>query len=365
MMLAVNPWNGRYRGRRVLVTGNTGFKGSWLSIWLHQLGANVLGYSLDPPTQPALFDQAEVRRLVTQVHGDVRDRDHLAGVWREFRPEIVFHLAAQSLVRASYRIPAETVTTNVLGTVNVMETARLDPDPVALVLITSDKCYENREWERGYAEEDTLGGRDIYSGSKAAAEVLIHSYRRSFFAEGMRVPMASARAGNVIGGGDWADDRIVPDVVRALMAGEPVAVRNAAAVRPWQHVLEPLSGYLGLGAALLERTSPALCTAFNFGPAIQNTRSVGELVSLAVELWGSGEWRDASTPGAPHEATLLRLDIARADRELGWRPRWNFDEAVRHTIGWYKASTRGEPGIDRCREQIAAYGAHVPAPSAI
>ncbi len=363
-MRTVNPWSDRYRGRRVLVTGNTGFKGSWLSIWLHQLGANVVGYSLDPPTQPALFEQADVRRLVTQVHGDVRDRDHLAGVWRDFQPEIVFHLAGQSLVRASYRIPADTVTTNVLGTVNVMETARLDPDPVALVLITSDKCYENREWKRGYGEEDTLGGRDIYSGSKAAAEILISSYRRSFFSDGLRVPVASARAGNVIGGGDWADDRIVPDLVRALMAREPVAVRNPAAVRPWQHVLEPLSGYLQLGAALLERASPALCTAFNFGPAVQDTRSVGELVSLAVTLWGAGEWRDASSPGAPHEATLLRLDIARADRELGWRPRWRFDEAVRNTIEWYMASTRDEPAIDRCREHIAAYEAHVPVPSA-
>ena len=348
----------------MLVTGNTGFKGSWLSIWLHQLGANVVGYSLDPPTEPALFEQADVRRLVTQVHGDVRDRDHLAHVWRDFKPEIVFHLAAQSLVRASYRIPADTVTTNVLGTVNVMETARLDSDPVALVLITSDKCYENREWQRGYAEEDVLGGRDLYSGSKAAAEVLISSYRRSFFADGMRVPLASARAGNVIGGGDWAEDRIVPDAVRALMAGQPIAVRNPAAVRPWQHVLEPLSGYLRLGAALLERANPSLHTAFNFGPAMQNTRSVGELVSLAVRLWGSGEWRDASSPGAPHEATLLRLDIGRASRDLGWRPRWNFDEAVCNTIGWYKASTRGEAAIDRCREQIGAYEAHVTAPPA-
>ena len=364
-MRAINPWSDRYRGRRVLVTGNTGFKGSWLSIWLDRLGANVRGYSLDPPTQPALFQQANVQQLVTQVHGDVRDLDHLARVWREFRPEIVFHLAAQSLVRASYRIPADTVSTNVIGTANVMEVARLDPDPVALVLITSDKCYENREWEHGYAEDDALGGRDVYSGSKAAAEILISSYRRSFFADGLRVPVASARAGNVIGGGDWADDRIVPDVVRALMAGEPVAVRNPGAVRPWQHVLEPLSGYLQLGAALLERTNPALCTAFNFGPAIENTRSVGDLVALAVRLWGAGEWRDASSPGAPHEATLLRLDITRAGRELAWRPRWNFDQAVRSTIAWYTAAARGEPALDRCREHIAAYEARVPAPSPV
>ena len=364
-MRAVNRWSDGYRGRRVLVTGNTGFKGSWLSIWLHQLGANVVGYSLDPPTTPSLFEQANVRHLLTQVQGDVRDGEHLARVWRGFQPEIVFHLAAQSLVRASYRIPIDTVSTNVLGTVNVMEAARVCPDPVALVLITSDKCYENREWERGYTEDDTLGGRDVYSGSKAAAELLISSYRRSFFMDCDRVPLASARAGNVIGGGDWAEDRIVPDTIRALVAGEPIGVRNPGAVRPWQHVLEPLSGYLQLGVALLARKNPVCCTAFNFGPAVHNTRSVGELVSLAVECWGSGQWRDVSGPGAPHEATLLRLDITRAERELGWRPRWNFDDAVHNTIGWYKASSRGERMIDVCHDQIAAYEARVPAQSSV
>jgi len=358
-MAAVNPWIDAYRGRRVLVTGNTGFKGSWLSIWLHQLGAQVLGYSLDPPTSPALFAQAGVGQLVTQVRGDVRDLEQLTNVWSDFTPDVVFHLAAQSIVRTSYRLPVDTVSTNVLGTVMVMEAARLQRAPVALVLITSDKCYENREWERGYAEDDTLGGRDVYSGSKAAAEILIGSYRRSFFDASDRVPVASTRAGNVIGGGDWASDRIVPDIVRALQAGEPVRVRNPGAVRPWQHVLEPLSGYLQLGAALMARDRRGVESAFNFGPAPENVQSVGALVSRAVTRWGSGEWRDESEPGAPHEATLLRLDIARAGRMLGWRPRWNFEDAIANTIDWYKAVERGESGLEHCRSQIAAYEAHL------
>ena len=358
-MAADNPWTDVYRSRRVLVTGNTGFKGSWLSIWLHQLGADVLGYSLDPPTTPALFTQAGVSQFVTQVRGDVRDLEQLTKVWNEFRPEVVFHLAAQSIVRTSYRLPVDTVSTNVLGTVMVMEAARLQQTPVALVLITSDKCYENREWERGYAEDDTLGGRDVYSGSKAAAEILISSYRQSFFGLSARVPVASARAGNVIGGGDWASDRIVPDTVRALQAGEPVRVRNPGAVRPWQHVLEPLSGYLQLGAALMVRNCRELESAFNFGPTPDNVQSVGALVSLAVKCWGSGEWRDESEPGAPHEATLLQLDIARAGRMLGWRPRWNFEEAVAMTVDWYGAVARGESSLERCRTQIAAYETHL------
>ena len=352
-----NPWSDQYRGRRVLVTGNTGFKGSWLSIWLRALGAEVLGYSLEPPTQPALFEQAAVDRLVRQVHGDVRDRDHLARVWNDFRPDIVFHLAAQSIVRTSYRLPADTVSTNVLGTVNVMEAARQAGQPVALVLITSDKCYENREWERGYAEDDTLGGRDVYSGSKAAAEILISSYRRSFFRDTDRVVVASARAGNVIGGGDWAADRIVPDIVRALCSGEPVRVRNPRATRPWQHVLEPLSGYLQLGVALLPRGRREVETAFNFGPTPDNVKSVGALVAMAVERWGSGEWRDESERNAPHEATLLRLDIDRAAQVLGWHPRWNVEDAIAQTMDWYKAVSGGESSLARCLDQIGVYEA--------
>jgi CDP-glucose 4,6-dehydratase len=359
-----NPWTDHYRGRRVLVTGNTGFKGSWLSIWLHALGAEVLGYSLDAPTQPALFKQAGVDRLVRQVHGDVRDLDHLGRVWNDFRPEIVFHLAAQSIVRTSYRLPADTVSTNVLGTVNVMEAARQASRPVALVLITSDKCYENREWERGYAEDDTLGGRDVYSGSKAAAEILISSYRRSFFQDTDRVVVASARAGNVIGGGDWAADRIVPDIVRALCAGETVRVRNPRATRPWQHVLEPLSGYLQLGVALHSRSRREVETAFNFGPTPDNVKSVGALVAMAIERWGAGEWRDESEPGAPHEATLLRLEIDRAASVLGWRPRWNVETAIAQTMDWYKAVSRGESSLARCLDQIAVYEAqHSAAPA--
>jgi CDP-glucose 4,6-dehydratase len=359
-----NPWIDQYRGRRVLVTGNTGFKGSWLSIWLHALGAEVLGYSLDPPTSPALFKQAGVDRLVRQVHGDVRDLDHLGRVWNDFRPDAVFHLAAQSIVRTSYRLPAETVSTNVLGTVNVMEAARQGGRPVALVLITSDKCYENREWERGYAEDDTLGGRDVYSGSKAAAEIVISSYRRSFFQDTDRVVVASARAGNVIGGGDWAADRIVPDIVRALCSGEFVHVRNPRATRPWQHVLEPLSGYLQLGVALLSRHRREVESAFNFGPAPDNVKSVGALVAKAIDRWGAGEWRDESEAGAPHEATLLRLDIDRAARVLGWHPRWNVETSIEQTMDWYKAVSRGESSLALCLDQIASYEAQYPAATA-
>jgi len=357
-MCASTPWNDAYRGRRVLVTGHTGFKGSWLSVWLRELGAEVLGYSLGPPTNPALFTQAAIGRFVTDVRGDIRDFTHLSAVWREFKPDVVFNLAAQSIVRTSYQLPLDTITTNVLGTVHVMEVARTIDKPVALVLITSDKCYENRELERGYAEEDTLGGRDVYSGSKAAAELLISSYRRSFFMGDDRIPIASARAGNVIGGGDWASDRIVPDVVRALQCAKAVEVRNPRATRPWQHVLEPLSGYLQLGAQLLADNNGAMRTAFNFGPIADNTRTVEELVSLAIARWGTGEWRDVSTQEAPHEATLLSLDITRATRLLGWRPRWNFEEAVAKTIDWYARVGRGDSAFDACRDQITAYETH-------
>ncbi|MGE0041813.1 MAG: CDP-glucose 4,6-dehydratase [Vicinamibacterales bacterium] len=352
------PWGRAFEGRRVLVTGHTGFKGGWLSLWLARLGAEVTGYSLPAPDGPTMFREARVGDVLRHVEGDIRDLDHLAAVWAEARPEVVFHLAAQAIVRESYRDPLATVTTNTLGTAHVLELARRTGTPRALVLVTSDKCYENREWERGYAEDDQLGGRDVYSGSKAAAEVLISSYRRSFF-DGP-VAAASGRAGNVIGGGDWAADRIVPDAITSLVAGRAVEVRRPSAVRPWQHVLEPLSGYLLLASRMLGADEVArrrAADAWNFGPAIANTRTVGELADALVSGWGSGTWREVASPDAPHEAGLLRLDIARAAAGLDWRPRWGFERAVALTVDWYKAWAGGGDMRARSEAQIDAYEA--------
>ena len=353
-----------YRGRRVLITGHTGFKGSWLSLWLGELGAEVTGYSLPAPTAPSLFEAARVAQQVRHVDGDVRDRDRLLGVWRSARPEIVFHLAAQSLVRESYADPLATLATNVMGTANVLDVARHSPDRLSLVMVTSDKCYENREWVYAYRETDPMGGHDPYSMSKGAAELLVSSWRRSFFASEQAdadVACASVRAGNVIGGGDWATDRIVPDCVRALALGDDVAVRNPHAVRPWQHVLEPLSGYLLLGAGLLEGDDAqrrALSDAWNFGPETSNARPVRDLVDTLVRRWGSGGWQDVSEPDAPHEAHLLRLAIDKAHAGLGWEPRWDFATTVNHTVDWYKAFYGGDDVRDWCRRQIATYEEH-------
>lgn len=351
----MNVWTDAYLGRRVLLTGHTGFKGGWLALWLSQLGADVVGYSLAPVDGPTPFHVARLTDRIRHVVGDIRDLTHLQRVYNDTRPEVVFHLAAQPIVRESYRAPQVTVTTNVLGTVNMLEAARTSSRPAALVMITSDKCYENVERDRGYAEDDLLGGRDVYSGSKAAAEVLISSYRRSFFGPGTDVLVASARAGNVIGGGDWSKDRIVPDAIRALRSEKAIDVRNPLAVRPWQHVLEPLSGYLQLGAALMNGLD--VCSAWNFGPAIDNTRTVAELARRIIEYWGSGQWHDASDPQAPHEARLLRLDITKAERELGWTPRWNFEEAVAQTVAWYRAQRDGAEMGEFMLRQIAKYEA--------
>ena len=353
------PWRSALAGRRVLLTGHTGFKGGWLALWLADLGAEVTGFSLPAMAPPTFFAAARVDGLVRHVEGDIRDLEALRRVWRETRPEVVFHLAAQAIVRESYRDPLRTISTNTLGTANLLDMGRTETPPRAMVMVTSDKCYENQEWERGYHEDDRLGGRDIYSSSKAAAELLISAYRRSFLDGDGSAAIASARAGNVIGGGDWSVDRIVPDAIRALSAGDAVPLRNGEAVRPWQHVLEPLSGYLLLATRLLA-DGPArreAAAAWNFGPTVENTRTVRELVERVIREWGSGDWIDRSAPGAPHEATLLRLDIARAADGLDWRPRWNFDEAVAHTVQWYKAHCRGADVAAFSREQIARYEA--------
>jgi CDP-glucose 4,6-dehydratase len=331
------PFGDFYRGKKVFVTGHTGFKGSWLCEWLLLLGAQVSGYSLAPPTDPSLFDQLGLQERVDHRIRDVRDRDALKSAIREIQPDVVFHLAAQSLVRQAYAKPVETYTTNVLGTVHLLQALRNLEKPCAAVFITSDKCYENREWHYGYRENDTLGGYDPYSSSKACAELSIQSFRRSFFGSST-VAIASARAGNVIGGGDWATDRIVPDCIRALSCDKPIAVRNPAATRPWQHVLEPLSGYLLLAQKIYPSAndrSEALCGAYNFGPNIESNRSIKELVEEVLKHW-PGHWKDHSDPNAPHEAGFLHLNIDKAWHYLRWHPVWSFEKAVEETVTWYR-----------------------------
>ena len=360
-------FNGTYRNLNVLVTGHTGFKGSWLCEWLLLLGANVAGYSLAPPSQPALFEALGLGARMRDVRGDVRDPAGLALVIRESKPRLILHLAAQSLVRASYSDPVGTFDTNVLGTVNVLEAVRLAGQSCAVVIVTTDKCYENREWIHSYREEDPMGGYDPYSASKGCAEIVTASYRRSFFPSDSSVLVASARAGNVLGGGDWAQDRILPDCIRHLALGHSIPVRNKHATRPWQHVLEPLSGYLLIGGRLVaqlglppsERAQAqhAMCAgAFNFGPSLDSNRSVADLVQEVLKHW-PGRWDDQSSPTSPHEASLLNLATDKARHLLKWKPIWSFEETVCQTVSWYRtmhANPAGSAG-DLTRSQIQAY----------
>jgi CDP-glucose 4,6-dehydratase len=336
-----NPlFNGSYAGKKIFVTGHTGFKGSWLCEWLLQLGAEITGYSLPPETKPALFNQLGLKSRLNHVIGDIRDLAKLSRALQKSKPDFVFHLAAQPLVRESYAQPVETFETNLMGTVNLLEALRGLKNPCAAVIITTDKCYENREHHRGYREEDCLGGHDPYSASKATAEIAISSYRRSFF-QNHPVKIASVRAGNVIGGGDWATDRIVPDCIRALQKGRPIPVRNKIATRPWQHILEPLSGYFRLGAQLskLKTNDENFCSAFNFGPSREANRTVRELVEEILKHW-PGEWVDKSNPRAVHEAKLLHLETAKALCLLKWKPVWNFSKTVEQTVVWYRAISK-------------------------
>lgn len=329
-----------YRDLKVLVTGHTGFKGSWLSEWLLSLGAKVSGYALDPPTQPSLFDSLGLSARMKDHRADVRDLAALRAWVEAEQPDIVFHLAAQPLVRASYEVPVETFATNMLGTVDVLESVRLAQRPCPVVVITTDKCYHNHEWLHGYREEDRLGGHDPYSASKACAELVVASYQKSF----ANVPgfsVCSARAGNVIGGGDWAEHRIVPDCMRSLAKGESILVRNPVQTRPWQHVLEPLSGYLWLGAVLLNSSLAGheddrlFRSAFNFGPQVEDNRSVRDLVEEVLRHW-PGRWHHEKQDQAPHEAGLLSLSIDKAWHLLRWKPVWTFEQAVAHTTRHYK-----------------------------
>ncbi len=331
-----------WRGRRVFLTGHTGFKGSWLSLWLQELGAQLVGYSLPAPTEPNLFSQADVARGMSSLFGDVRNLERLQESIRENAPEILFHFAAQSLVRRSYRDPVETFDTNVMGTVNVLEAARHSTTVKAVVIVTSDKCYENEERPEAYKETDRLGGYDPYSSSKACAELVTAAYRRSFFAarDGRCAGVASARAGNVIGGGDWTEDQLVPDIIRATLQGEEVFIRSPHAVRPWQHVVEPLHGYLLLAEKLYHEPTK-YSDGWNFGPAESDSATVSELLERLSRCWGPGiRWRKDAGPH-PHEAGFLRIDCNKARQELAWLPRWNLDRALAATAQWYRTFQAG------------------------
>ncbi|HTW91265.1 MAG TPA: CDP-glucose 4,6-dehydratase [bacterium] len=359
-----------WHDRSVLVTGHTGFKGSWLALWLAELGARVTGYSLAPPTQPSNFEATRLgESLAGHYEADIRDGARLSAALAACRPDVVFHLAAQALVRTGHDIPRETFEVNVIGIASLLDAVRELKRPCVVVVITSDKCYENREQVWGYRENDPMGGYDPYSASKGAAELLVASYRRSFFnsdrlaQHGVR--LASARAGNVIGGGDWGKDRIMTDMVLSLSKRQPVPVRNPGSVRPWQHVLEPLSGYLALASAMLSSEDPKWCGAWNFGPRPDDEATVKDLVERFCTAWGGGKWRDASDPTQPHEAGVLRLSIDKAVRELGWRPRWNLEQAINHSVTWYRSYYRDPTGsmYDACRKDIADYEAVRPAVS--
>lgn len=384
----MNIFGDVYRNKKVLVTGHTGFKGSWLSEWLLLLGAEVTGYSLPPPTRPSLFEQLGLDSRMLNTVGDVRDLAALTRQVKETAPDFVFHLAAQSLVRRSYADPVETYATNIMGTVNLLEALRCANISCAVVVVTTDKCYENKEWLYGYREEDPLGGHDPYSSSKAAVELVVAAYRRSYFGSELQalssssgIRLASARAGNVIGGGDWAVDRIVPDCIRALQRSESIPVRNKIATRPWQHVLEPLSGYLWLAACLAapalsppysrscgsvtaieggrsfergQAERPALRSltgAFNFGPTLDSNRTVTELVQEVLKHW-PGEWADRSDPQAVHEASRLNLAIDKAHHLLGWSPVWDFATTIAETIRWYRQSRDARQITSMTRAQL-------------
>jgi CDP-glucose 4,6-dehydratase len=347
-----------WRGRRVLLTGHTGFKGSWLALWLLELGARVHGLALPPDSEPSLFSQLQLDRRLDHRLGDIRDGERLEALVRKIQPEVVLHLAAQPLVRRSYAEPTATWDVNVMGTLHLLEALRVLDQPCTAVLITTDKVYRNNEWLYGYRENDPLGGHDPYSSSKAAAEIAIASWRASFCGDQPHqtphLRIASARAGNVIGGGDWAADRIVPDAMRALAKGEPIGLRNPSSTRPWQHVLEPLGGYLLLAERL--SADPSLASAFNFGPQLEANRSVRELVEEALGHW-PGSWDDQSDPSAPHEASLLHLVIDKAHHQLGWAPRWDFATTLERTVRWYRQLEEGKAtALESCLADLEAFG---------
>lgn len=354
-------FNNIYQNKKVLITGHTGFKGSWLAIWLNELGADVIGYALDPPSEPNNFYATKLREKITHIHGDVCDHDRLIETFKKYQPEFVFHLAAQSLVRLSFEEPKLTFDTNVGGTVNVFEAVRKTASVKVFVNITSDKCYENREWVWGYRENDPMGGHDPYSASKGCAELVFNAYQKSFFSKSVMlnrpIGAASARAGNVIGGGDWGADRLVPDCIRALSSHQPIGIRNPHATRPWQHVLEPLSGYLHLGAALW-KDPQKYSDPWNFGPDDRVYLTVAAMADRLIQYWGNGSWEDLSDPQALHEAKLLKLNCDKAHTDLKWHSALTIDECLQMTVGWYKqfyTSSMKEEMYPFCVAQIRKY----------
>lgn len=353
-----NVLAGFWKDKRVFITGHTGFKGSWLCLWLHELGAQVTGYALDPPTDPSLFELCKIGKLTTSIIADVRDGQSLIQVMQAARPEIVIHMAAQPLVRDSYKIPVETYAINVMGTVNLLEAVRQSKTVRAVINVTTDKCYENKEWVWGYRENEPLGGFDPYSNSKACSELVTSSYRSSYFnpehyAE-HHVAIASARAGNVIGGGDWASDRLIPDCIRAILKGEKVLIRNPHAVRPWQHVLEPLSGYLNLAQRLYE-DAIHYSGAWNFGPDDSDAQPVERLVQMLCSKWGYEASYEIDKGSHPHEAHYLKLDCSKAKADLGWHPRWGLDKAMESIVEWTLAYRDHSDLSHVCLKQIREY----------
>lgn len=347
-----------YSKRRVLITGHTGFKGSWLCLLLNQLGAEVYGYALDPPTYPSLFNEANISELITSIIGDIRDYDKLLDVMQQVQPEIVIHMAAQPLVRESYKIPVETYMVNVMGTVHLLEACRHTKSIKAIVNVTTDKCYENREWHWGYRENEPMGGHDPYSNSKGCSELVTTAYRNSYFNSAKYtehgVALASARAGNVIGGGDWADDRLIPDFIRAIVKGEEVKIRSPFAIRPWQHVLEPLTGYLSLAAKLLTEGAD-YAQGWNFGPDDKDAKEVESIINTLCKLWGNRASFVIDKNPQPHEANYLKLDSSKAKAELGWIPKWDIETTLRTIVDWNKAFIKGENMRNVTLNQIDKY----------
>jgi len=347
-----------WRGKRVLLTGHTGFKGSWLSLWLQSMGAQLTGYALTPPTQPSLFEVADVASGMNSIIGDIRDLAHLKAVFAEHQPDIVIHMAAQPLVRYSYIEPVETYSTNVMGTVNLLEAVRHTKSVKAVVNVTTDKCYENREWAWGYRENEAMGGFDPYSSSKGCAELVTAAYRNSYFHPEKYtehgVAIASARAGNVIGGGDWAEDRLIPDIMRAIAHDQPVHIRNPHATRPWQHVLEPLSGYLLL-AEKLYAEGAAYAEGWNFGPHDDDAKPVQWIVEKLTQSWGENASWALDSGEHPHEAHYLKLDCSKAKARLDWQPRWHLDVALENIVEWQRAHLRGENMQALTLKQITNY----------
>jgi CDP-glucose 4,6-dehydratase len=343
-----------WKEKKVFLTGHTGFKGSWMSLWLQQMGADVMGYALTPDSVPDLFTVAHVGAGMESVIGDIRDLEHITKSMNTFNPDILIHMAAQPLVRKSYIDPVETYSTNVMGTVNVLEAARKCPNLKAIVSVTTDKCYENKEWEWGYRENEPMGGHDPYSSSKGCAELVTSAYRRSFFNTPDTAALASARAGNVIGGGDWADDRLVPDILAAFAKAEPVIIRNPLATRPWQHVLEPISGYLVLAEALYTE-GHTFAEAWNFGPKDEDCRPVSYILDKIVEYWdGEASWK-LDKNNNPHEAGFLKLDCSKAGSRLNWQPKWSLEETLKSIVDWYQHYKNGDDVKKECLKEIKKY----------